>query len=243
MIELTLLGIFIGTLSGFFGIGGGTILVPLLLMLGYETKVAIGISVVQMVFSSTYGSYLNNKKATLDIPMVTVIGAGGFIGALLSGFVASKLSDTTLEILFLFFATFALLRLFFKKQEYTEQKEVSKLILFSIGLPLGTLSMTIGVGGSLILIPILVGFLHVPLKKATSAGLFFVVFSSVSGLISHTLSSHVDFKSGIIIGLASLLGVYVGIMLKHTVNEKLQKDMLVIFYLAVVVYLAQRIFI
>ena len=102
--------------------------------------------------------------------------------------------------------------------------------------------MTIGVGGSIILVPILVGFLHVPLKKAISAGLFFVVFSSVSGLISHTLSSNVDFRSGIIIGSASLIGVYVGIMLKDAVDERLQRNLLVTFYLSVVLYLIQRIF-
>ena len=243
MLELVLLGTIVGTLSGFFGIGGGTILVPLLLMLGYETKDAIGISVVQMVFSSIFGSYLNNKKGTLDVPMVVVIGLGGFIGALLSGYIASSFSDSTLEMIFLSFASFALLRLFFKTKEHKSQKEVSKLTLFSIGLPLGALSMTIGVGGSIVLVPILVGFLHVPLKKAISAGLFFVVFSSVSGLISHTMSSSVDFKSGLIIGSASLLGVYIGIMLKDTVSEKLQRNLLVTFYLSVVIYLIQRIFI
>jgi hypothetical protein len=242
MLELVLLGTTVGILSGFFGIGGGTILVPLLLVLGYEIKDAIGISVVQMVFSSVYGSYLNNKKGTLDVPMVLVIGLGGFIGALLSGYISSYFSDFVLEIIFLSFAVFALLRLFFKTKEHRDQKVVSRLVLFSIGVPLGALSMTIGVGGSIILVPILVGFLHVPLKKATSAGLFFVVFSSVSGLISHTLSSSVDFKSGIIIGLASLFGVYFGIMLKDRVSEKIQKDLLVLFYLSVVLYLTERIF-
>lgn len=243
MFELALLGTFIGLLSGFFGVGGGTILVPLLLILQYDMKIAIGISVVQMVFSSIYGSYLNNKKGTLDISLVLFIGFGGAIGALLSGLITAKFSDTTLELIFLSFAIFALLRLFFKTKEYKEQKKVSKFILFSIGLPLGALSMTIGVGGSIILVPILVGFLHVPLKKAISAGLFFVVFSSLSGFISHYMSGNLDIKSGAIIGIASLLGVYVGIHFKDRVEEKLQKNLLVTFYLAIVVYLIQRIFV
>ena len=242
MIELILLGISVGTLSGFFGVGGGTILVPLLLLLGYATKDAIGISVVQMVFSSIYGSYLNNKKGTLDTEMVLVIGVGGFAGALLSGFLASAFSDATLELIFFGFALFALGRLFYKTKEHKEQKEVSKLVLFAIGVPLGALSMTIGVGGSVILVPILVGFLHVPLKKAISAGLFFVVFSSLSGLISHYFSGTIDFQSGITIGLASLFGVYVGIMLKDAVSVKLQRNLLVGFYLLIVTYLTQRIF-
>ena len=242
MIELIFLGIGVGTLSGFFGIGGGTILIPLLLMLGYDTKTAIGISVIQMVFSSTYGSYLNNKKGTLDIAMILVIGLGGFVGALFSGSIASSLDDKTLEMIFLAFALFALVRMFFKKIENKEQKDLNKVILFLIGLVLGALSMTIGVGGSILLVPILVGFLHVELKKAISAGLFFVVFSSISGLISHSLSEHMDFESGIVIGIASLLGVYIGIVLKDRVSNVVQKRLLVGFYLLVAIYLANRVF-
>lgn len=243
MLELGFIGIIIGTLSGFFGVGGGTVLVPLLLFLGYETKVAIGISVIQMVFSSIYGSYLNNKKGTLDVSMVLFIGIGGFVGALFSGLITAAFSARTLEFIFLSFAIFALLRLFFKTKEHHEQKEVHKLLLLLVGFFLGALSMTIGVGGSIILVPILVGFLHVPLKKAISAGLFFVVFSSVSGLISHSIEEHVDYESGIIIGFASLVGVYVGIHLKDSASAKLQKNLLVFFYLLVVAYLTQRIFI
>jgi uncharacterized membrane protein YfcA len=242
MIELIFLGIGVGTLSGFFGIGGGTILVPMLLFLGHQIKDAIGISIVQMVFSSIYGSYLNNKKKTLDVPMVLTIGIGGFFGAMLSGFIASSVDDRVLEILFFAFAVFALSRLFFKTKIGATQREVNKVLLFLIGLFLGVLSMLIGVGGSIILVPILVGFLHVDIKKAISAGLFFVVFSSVAGLISHSLSREIDFYSGVIIGLSSLVGVYAGINLKDKVDSVVQKKLLVGFYLLIVIYLAFRIF-
>ena len=243
MFELIFIGTSVGLLSGFFGIGGGTILVPLLLLLGYQTKDAIGIAIVQMVFSSIYGSYLNSKKGSLDIKMVINIALGGFVGALLSGTITSVFSSQVLELIFLSFATFALLKLFFKTQEHKGEKKVHGVALFIIGFLLGALSMTIGVGGSILLIPILVGYLRVPLKKAISAGLFFVVFSSISGLISHAIEGNIMYEDGMTVGLASLLGVYVGIALKDTVNATLQKNLLVVFYLCVVVYLAQRIFI
>lgn len=242
MVDLIPIGLFVGMLSGFFGIGGGTILVPILLMLGYETKIAIGISVVGMIFSSVYGSYLNNKKGSLNIKMVAMIGSGGFLGALLSGYITSSINDSILEMIFLSFAIFALIRLFFKPKEKINNKEINKFILFMIGLPIGAISMTIGVGGSIVLVPILVGFLHVPLKEAISAGLFFVIFSSVAGFISHFMIGNIDYKSGIIIGLASLVGVYVGIHLKDRVGVVLQKRLLVIFYMLVVLYLSYRIF-
>ncbi|MDA7816668.1 sulfite exporter TauE/SafE family protein [Sulfurimonas sp.] len=243
MIELILLGISVGTLSGFFGIGGGTIIIPILLMLGYATKDAIGISVIQMVFSSVYGSYLNNKNGSLDIKMVSIIGFGGFLGALLSGFITSSVDDATLEIVFLVFALFALARVFFNPNENINKESVNIYALFIIGFIIGAVSMSVGVGGGLILIPILIGFLHVEMKKAVSAGLFFVVFSSIAGLISHGISRDIDFNSGVIIGFASLIGVYVGILLKDKVKTKLQKILLVGFYLLIVIYLINRIFI
>lgn len=244
MIELIALGLMTGFLSGFFGIGGGTILVPLLLLAGYETKVAIGISVVQMVFSSLFGSYLNNKKGTLDLKLVTLIGLGGFAGAQLSGIITTGLSARSLEFVFLGFAFFALVRLFMKTSEDKVQKDdVNPVILITIGFVLGIVSMAIGVGGSIILTPILVGFFHFPLKKAISAGLFFVVFSSASGAISHFLHGHIDVKSGLIVGLASLLGVYIGVMKKDTISQTMQKKLIVIFYLCIVSYMFYRVFI
>ncbi|RLA76094.1 MAG: sulfite exporter TauE/SafE family protein [Epsilonproteobacteria bacterium] len=241
-IELILVGIFIGTMSGFFGIGGGIILVPLLMAIGVDIKSAIGISIVQMVFSSVFGSYLNYKKGSLDVVMVTTIGIGGFIGALLSGVITSNISEMSLEIIFLSFASFALLRLFFKIKKQKRQKEVNRILLLTIGIPLGAISMAIGVGGSIVLVPILVGFLHVPLKKAISAGLFFVIFSSVAGFISHIKTGPIDYESGITIGLASLVGVYNGVHLKDRVNVTLQRRLLILFYLLIVLYLSWRIF-
>ncbi|WP_345991496.1 sulfite exporter TauE/SafE family protein [Sulfurimonas sp. HSL-1716] len=242
MFELGLLGTFVGLLSGFFGIGGGTILVPLLLFHGFDMKTSIGISVVQMVFSSVYGSYLNLKKGTLDVKMVFTIGAGGFIGALFSGMIVSNVSAIVLQSVFLGFTVFALLRLFFKVKEHKGHKTLNPAILFVIGFFLGMFSVSIGVGGSLLLVPILVGFLHVKLKNATSAGLFFVVFSSISGFISQSLHEVIDFHSGLIIGAASLVGVHFGVMLKHTASESLQRRLLILFYVGVVSYLTYRTF-
>ena len=242
-LELIGAGILTGFLSGFFGIGGGTILVPLLLLMGFDTKVAIGISVVQMVFSSLFGSYLNKKFGTLDVKLVTYIGVGGFIGAQFSGMITAGFSNELLEFIFLGFATFALVRLFMKPKENQEQKEnVNPLILLAIGFVLGVVSMAIGVGGSIILTPILVGFFHFPLKKAISAGLFFVVFSSISGVISQSVSGNVDYVSGILIGAASLVGVYLGIIKKDAIAHAMQRRLIVLFYVVVVAYMSYRVF-
>ncbi len=242
ILELIGLGALTGLLSGFFGIGGGTILVPMLLAFGFEMKSAVGISVIQMVFSSVYGSFLNFKKGTLELELVAIIGVGGFVGALGAPFIVSSLSAMSLELTFTSFVFFALLRMGFKTKESGVALKPKPFVLFSIGVILGAFAISIGVGGSILLVPILVGFLGVNLKKAVSAGLFFVVFSSISGFIALSLGGGLDYKSGVVIGIASLLGVYGGIHLKDKTSEVLQKKLLMAFYISVLAYLIYRIY-
>ena len=45
-------GTVVGIISGFFGIGGGSVVVPTMIFMGYSIKTAVGVSVVQMLFSS-----------------------------------------------------------------------------------------------------------------------------------------------------------------------------------------------
>ena len=92
-LELAGFGIVTGFISGFFGVGGGMILVPMLLMVGFVMKEAVAISIMQMVFSSIYGSFLNAQKAKDVVKDGMVIGVGGFIGGLQSGYIVSNVSN------------------------------------------------------------------------------------------------------------------------------------------------------
>ena len=243
MIELILVGIFIGTMSGFFGIGGGMILVPILLVLGFDIKDAIGISIIQMVFSSVFGSYLNYKKGSLLVGEGIFVGFGGFVGGYIGGYVTHYVSDSVLQFLFFGILLFALFRLFFSKnhEEDVETKTLSKTLLFIVGLAIGIFAITLGIGGSIILTPLLVGLLHYPIKKAVSAGLFFVAFSSVAGMISRLNNGTIDFHNGLTVAIASLVGVAFGIWLKDQVTSKNHKIMLLVLYLFAILMLIKKI--
>lgn len=242
MVELVPVGILIGAMSGFFGIGGGTILVPVLLAMGFSTKDAIGISIIQMVFSSIYGSYLNHKKGTLIIGEGILVGLGGFIGGFIGGYVTQFMADRILEFLFLGLLLFALFRLFFSKhhEDDAQTRSINKVLLFLIGVVIGIFAITLGVGGSIVLTPILVGLLHYPIKKAVSAGLFFVVFSSVAGMSSRLVTGTIDFENGLVIAIASLVGVWVGIWLKDHVRSTHHKVALLVMYVIAIAILVNK---
>ena len=244
VIELILVGAFIGAMAGFFGIGGGMMLVPVLLAIGFDIKAAIGISIVQMVFASVFGSYLNWKKGSLILGEGIFVGLGGFVGGYAGGAVTHLVSDSVLQLLFLGILLFALLRLFFSKHHTDESqtKTLNKGLLFAIGALIGVFSITLGIGGSIILTPILVGLLHYPIKKAVSAGLFFVVFSSIAGLISRLMNGTIDFHNGLIVATASLFGVALGIWFKDHVKDTHHKMALLVLYLGSTVILMKEMF-
>jgi len=241
---LSLIGVAIGTLSGFFGIGGGTVLVPILLLMGLEMEVAVGISIMQMAFSSIFGSYINYRKGSLLLGDGIFVGFGGFVGGYISAYLTKNISDTTLGYIFIFFVLFAIYRLAISSEPITESesKTLPKPLLFGIGIAIGVIAISIGVGGSIILIPILSGLLHYPIKKAVSAGLFFVVFSSVAGLLGRLLHGEIDIYRGVIIGVASLVGVYIGILLKDRVHAKNHKIFIVGMYLFILAIMGYKIF-
>ena len=241
---LILVGVLVGTLSGFFGIGGGMILVPILMLLGIDIKTAIGISIVQMVFSSVYGSYLNHKKGSLVLGEGIWVGIGGFVGGAFGAYFSDMVPERILQYLFLSLLVFALYRLFSTKiSDSNEVKTLSPIILFTVGSIIGVFAISLGVGGSILLTPILAGFLHYPIKKAVSAGLFFVAFSSLSGLFIKLLTGMIDLEKGIYVSLSSLLGVYIGIWLKEHVSSSKHKLYLLIMYSVALLILIKKMFI
>ncbi len=239
---LALFGIVTGFIAGFFGVGGGMVLIPMLLFAGFSMKSAVAISILQMVFTSIFGSFLNYKKNKSIIKDGLVIGTGGFIGGLLSGVVVSSIDGIYLQYLFLFIVSLAIYRISISSSIIEqERKEHSKRSLLIIGFFIGLIAMSIGVGGSVMLTPILVGYMYYNLKDASSLGLFFVVFSSIAGFISLSMAGHMLYFEGSIVGIASLIGVYFGIKIKNlthiTSYKKLILGLYVIIFISVIIKL------
>ena len=240
-LELALFGIITGFTSGFFGIGGGTILVPMLLMLGFVMKEAVAISIMQMVFSSIYGSFLNAKKAKDVVKDGMILGIGGSIGGMVSGYIVPNVSNEFLQYLFIAILIFSIFRIFYSPAEQkSENQTKSTFILLLIGFFIGILAMSIGVGGSILLTPILVGYLKYDLKAATALGLFFVIFSSIAGFISTSYHGQMLFVEGATVGIGSLIGVYFGIKVKDIVKATSYKNYVLLLNIIVLIIMLYK---
>lgn len=233
---LAIFGIVTGFIAGFFGVGGGMVLIPMLLFAGFSMKSAIAISILQMVYTSIYGSFLNYKKNRSVMKDGFVLGIGGFIGGLLSGVVVSNIDGTYLQYLFLFIVSLAIFRIATTSVLIEKEKKIhNKTSLLLIGFCIGIIAMSIGVGGSVMLTPILVSYMYYNLKDASSLGLFFVVFSSIAGFISLSLSGNMLYFEGSVVGIASLIGVYFGIKIRNATHIVSYKKLILGLYVIILI--------
>jgi uncharacterized membrane protein YfcA len=121
---------------------------------------------MQMMFSSIYGSYLNHSKGAFKVKEGLYVGLGGLIGAQASGPIITYFSSTTLTYALLCVVLFAIYR-FFKAPLIPEKEPItSPTLLFILGLFTGVAAISVGIGGSLILTPVLSAFFRFELNKS-----------------------------------------------------------------------------
>ncbi len=241
LIGLAFFGIVVGASSGFFGIGGGTILVPSLMYLGYDIKTAIGISVMQMIFSSMFGSYMNYKSGVLQLNSGIFLGFGALFGAALSGTIVKNLPHIALLILFALILAMSIYKFFTAPVEPKSTPNESKGLLFVVGAIIGAIAISTGTGGAIFLTPVLVGFMNWDIKKAVGTTLFFIIFGSISGFVSLSANGLLDYNAGVAVGLGSLVGVYFGVKLSQHVSKSVQKRALLILYCVMLVLTLNKI--
>ena len=96
------LGVLIGILSSGSGLGGGFMVVPFLLHLGKEVKVAVGTSFL-FVFMVAVSSLVGHSRVgNVDWKAGTLLALGGILGAQLGPFLLEYISDQNFKRIFAF---------------------------------------------------------------------------------------------------------------------------------------------
>ncbi|WP_027283584.1 sulfite exporter TauE/SafE family protein [Rubritepida flocculans] len=75
------IGFLVGWLSGLFGVGGGFLLTPLLILIGVPSAVAVASGANQTLGASVSGLIAQARRANVDWPMGGVLVAGGLLGS------------------------------------------------------------------------------------------------------------------------------------------------------------------
>ena len=110
-----LLGIIVGILSSFSGLGGGFLIVPLLLFLGYDAQKAVGTSFMAIVIISLSALFAHSKLQNVDYKLGILLGMGGIIGAQIGARVLEHIPTPIFKKIFAAILILLALRIFFQK--------------------------------------------------------------------------------------------------------------------------------
>jgi uncharacterized membrane protein YfcA len=123
VVVLLITGVFTGFLSGMMGIGGGTIMVPsMVLLTGFSQYTAQGSSLLAMVPAGTVGAFTHWRLGNVNKSLLPGLIPGIFIGTYLGGSLALLLPEGALRIIFAFVLIWTGLR-YLRTRHIREPKE------------------------------------------------------------------------------------------------------------------------
>ncbi|MBH0156976.1 sulfite exporter TauE/SafE family protein [Fictibacillus sp. 5RED26] len=230
-----LLGLCIGIFSGIFGIGGGFILTPVLILLGLPPLSAIGTSLMYSIGTSVSGVAAHLRFKNIIWKTAAVLGIVGIVATQVAHPLVVWLEkmgydDTIIPIFYIVLLAYFALSLLYKQTKRKNIEQSTTEIYFSwpkavfIGFTGGFISTTLGVGGGFVMVPMLISLMKFPSRKAVGTSLVSVFFIVSAGFLTYASSVQIDYKLGLLLILGALVGTQLGAKLTTIYSsEQIQK--------------------
>jgi uncharacterized membrane protein YfcA len=94
------LGVLVGIGGAFTGLGGGFLMVPMLLMMGFAAQKAVGTSFLAILVLSISALIAHNKLANVDYRVGLLLGIGGIVGAQIGARLVEHVSTASFKKIF-----------------------------------------------------------------------------------------------------------------------------------------------
>lgn len=233
---LTIAGLVAGILAGFLGIGGGTVLVPILIALGHTTVEAVATSSLSIVITSLSGSIQNWRMGYLDIKRVLALGFPALATAQVGVWLVNLSKQFSPAILTAAFAAFLLINIALVSwRNYIVAQQQRRLEMIAqtpdiaeadraIPVPqrvnpllarvmtggfAGLLAGVFGIGGGVILVPLQMLLLDEPIKLAIQTSLGVIIITALSASVGHAVSGNILPIAGLLLGIGGLFGAQI----------------------------------
>lgn len=232
-----------GLLSGAFGVGGGIVMVPLLgLLLRMDQRRAAATSLVAIVPTAVVGTIQYLVKGEVDVVAALLVAVGGVAGSLVGTRLLRTLPLGWLRWLFIALLVLVAVRLFFEvpsREAELVYSPAAVLGLVGVGLVMGVASGLFGIGGGLILVPVLIAFFGMGDLLAKGTSLLAMIPTSVTGSIANLRAGLVRLADGLVVGAAAVVSSFGGVALAFLIPPRLAA---VLFAALLVLVIAQLVF-
>lgn len=214
VVRCVLVGIVAGFLSGLFGVGGGILIVPaLVLVLGFDQRLAHGTSLAAVlpIAISSLSSYALDDKVDWTVGFLLAVGAVG--GAVVGTHILHKLPHDALALAFAALLIATAVRLVIDHSDATGRDPigvVGVIGLIVFGVATGILAGLLGVGGGIIMVPAMVVGFGIPAAIAKGTSLLVIVPTAVMGTLRNRSKRNADIRVAVILGLSGVVSAFIG---------------------------------
>ncbi|WP_417897525.1 sulfite exporter TauE/SafE family protein [Bacillus haimaensis] len=233
-----LMGFSISMLSGFFGIGGGFVLTPVLMLMGFSPIEAISTSLMYTIGTSISGVFAHYKMKNILWKQALIIGTSGILATQLAYPLVEWLDSTgldatvipTMYLILLSYFAFTMLKQS-NREGNVQHRSKSIIPLMFIGLIGGFLSTALGVGGGFIIVPLLISFLGLPSRNAVATSLTSVILIVTAGFLTYAINIPIHFDTGFLLIAGAIFGSQFGAKATSFVKNATIQRLLGILYI------------
>lgn len=204
-----LIGLFAGCMSGIFGIGGGSIRIPLLNLAGLPLLSAFAINIVVIPFSSAVGAI--SQRANIDKKIASYMVIGGTLGSITGAYLAGLIPTLTLAIIFVIISIITILGIYLDRIAPKFSRKITpgskNIVISSFCLNLIT-GMRGGSGGALF--PPFLRAMHFNIHKAIATSLFVTIFTAFAAIVIYWHRGNIIWLPTLCVLIGSMIGARVG---------------------------------
>lgn len=241
-ISYVIIGLVAGLLSGLFGVGGGTVIVPLLvLMLRFDQRRAGGTSLTAIVPTASVGVVSYAMSGSVAWIAALILAAGAVVGAQIGSRLMPRISQTALRWGFVGFLVIVMVSLFLvipSRSAVFELSWLSGIGLVLVGMLTGVIAGLIGVGGGVVIVPVLMLVFGTSDLVAKGTSLLMMVPTAVSGTIGNLRHGNVDLLAAGIIGLSACTMTAVGAWLASFIDPATGNILFAVYLVVIAVQMS-----
>lgn len=218
------IGLVSGILAGLFGIGGGVVMTPAIqVLLGAPPIVALATPLPVIFPTAIAGALSYRRRGELDTRAAAWLIGPGLVGAA-AGAWLTELVDTTVLLVItavlLGWQAVGILRSARREKWSATPRPASGLALGLIGFAAGAISGLLGIGGGIVMVPLLAGRLGMPLKRALGTSLLAIVALVVPGTVVHAVLGHIDVGMFLVLTVGAVPGARLGAAIALGAQER-----------------------
>ena len=234
--RLVLIGLVAGFFSALFGVGGGLVIVPLLLLVAHwDERPAMATSLAAVGVTALAGTILYALHGKVEPSYAALVGLPAAVGVVAGAALQQRIRRRGLSLLFSLLVLGVAIELLFTPPRVSESFALAVVLGFAAGILAGLF----GVGGGILFVPTLLA-LGLTQLHAEATSLMAILPTAAAGTWRQSRYGNLRWRSAGVLGISSVAGAEGGILVATHLPEDILRRLFALFMLCVAAQLAWR---